>query len=186
MKKLLLLASEKIGDQKYYLYAMELVYQKVIRIIKEDDVERLSSNWKIGSITSVEKMSRYTLDKSLYVTSNESLEGEYTEFTKLMLNKASYPDRILSMVSGTSQAILRLRQVKIVNQAKTLEFVPWGTDKKKTAQVMDPWWVRYWENNYSKEKIDYYEKLLSKNKKKTFAFVEAKDSDLTIKKLIVL
>lgn len=186
MKKLLLLASEKIGDQHYYLYAMELTYQKVIKIIKKDNAEELSSNWRIGFITSVDKITRYALDNNLYVTSNEFLGGEYTDFTRLMLNKASYPDRILSMISGTSQAIIRLRQVRIVNKAKTIKFVPWGTNDNYTSLMLDPWWVRYWNNNYSNEKVEYYEEFLSKNKKKVFAFVESKNSELTVKKLIIL
>lgn len=184
MKELVLLASEKIGEHKYYLYAIELAYQKILKIAKTEENNELSANWRIGYVTEVDSISRQRTDKDLFITSGDRLKEEYPDFLKIILNKASYA-RIIKMKSGTSYGIVRIRQVRIAGNGEKIDFLVWGTNERYTANVKDPWWIEYWGQRYSVQRKDYYENTLSKNKAKAFCLIEAKDTTLTVVKILV-
>lgn len=185
MKELVLLASEMISEQKYYLYVIELTYQKILKIAKTDENRELCTKWRIGYITEVDTISKHPLYKDLYITSKECLKKEYPDFLKIMLNKASYARKIMMAMAGVSHGIIRIRQVRITDKGKKIDFLVWGTNERRAAYVRDPWWVEYWEHMYSAQRKDYYENYLSKNKAKALCIVESKDSVLTIIKILV-
>lgn len=185
MKELVLLASEMVSKQKYYLYVLELTYQKILKIAKTEENGELSTKWRIGYITEVDTISKHPLYRDLFITSNECLKKEYPEFLKIMLNKASYARRIMMTMAGVSYGIIRIRQVGIIDKGKKIDFLFWGTNERRVAYVKDPWWVEYWEHMYSAQRKDYYENYLSKNKAKVFCIAESKDAVLTIIKILV-
>lgn len=186
MKKLLLLATKKIEDQKYILHVLELEYQKVIKVIKMETADSLMNNWRVGYITEVERISKWTLDDTFYITSKEKMQGEYTQFTKLLLDKASYPDGLVFQTSGFMQGIIRACDIKILEQGEKIEFSVWGTEKRVISSITDPWWIAYWKSSFSKENCEKYERYLSASKRKVFGIVERTHDMLVINKLVVM
>ena len=182
----MLLAEEKIGDNRWHLYAIEIVYQKILRIIKNESAEELSLNWRIGYVTSVSTVSVTSLEDNSFTTDGDRLGEKYPEFVGLLLNKASTPERVLSSSVGTSYGIIRLRQMTILDEGTKIDSMIWGLTSSYGFIISDPWWLNYWSNNYSKENAERYRKYLSKSRRKVFALIENKASELNIKKLMVL
>jgi len=185
LAELLLLSINKIEDKKWHLYAMEMTYQKILRIIKTGNIEEIGENWRIGYITSVSSITDWSKEKQTYVTSKDKLVDKYDNFRGLMLNKASYPDRILSTLSGLSYGIIRLRQIDILEKGNRIGFTVWGFGQRYEAVVLDPWWEKYWHNRYTAESEKQYQKQLSAAKRKVFAVAEKNNDELFILKLIV-
>ena len=184
--ELLLLATEKIEENKWYLYTMEMVYQKIVRIIKKGTAEELGTNWRIGFITKVNSISAWPFEENTFVTNIDQIKEKHNNFEGLMLNKASCPERIICSLSGISYGILRLKQLEILDKGKIIESIIWGLGTRHRAIVLDPWWIKYWNEKYSKESAEKYQIFLSASKNKVFAIVQNKVSGLTILKLIVL
>lgn len=182
----MLLAVKNIEGDKWHLYAMEMVYQKVLRIIKIGPCEEIRKNWRIGFVTQVQSISRWSLEENTYVTSQDKLIGEYNNIQRLLLNKAAYPDWIIPSSSGISYGIIRIRQVEILEKGNRINSTIWGLGTKCSATVIDPWWINYWSKKYSIEAAERYQKYLSALRKKVFAFIENNASRIEVLKLIVL
>ena len=165
---------------------MEMTYQKILRIIKTGTAEEVGENWRIGFITEVNSITNWSLEEQTQVTTKDRLAGRYENFQGLLLNKASYPDRIIMSSSGISYGIIRMRQIDILEKGKKISFTVWGLGKRYEAVVLDPWWVNYWNKRYTAESEKRYQKQMSATKRQTFAFVEKNDRELSILKLIVL
>jgi hypothetical protein len=126
------------------------------------------------------------MNDTFYITSKEKLQGEYNQFTKLLLDKASYPDGLVFHTSGVVQGIVRICDIKILEHGEKIEFIAWGTENRMISSISDPWWKAYWKSNYSKENREKYEKYLSVSKRKVFGIAERTQDTLMINKLVVI
>ena len=186
MKKLLLLAVEKVDDDKYYLYVMEMVYQKIFRVFKSDSPDKLSDNWRVGYITEVEKITKWSIDEESFITSKDTLKGCCDEFHRILFDKASCSERILSLLSGKTYGVIGLKQLEIDYEEQKIEFEVWGTKYKRSAKICDPYWLRFWKSSKTLDVKLRWERKLSSSKTKLFGVVENYNSNITIKKLFVV
>lgn len=191
MDKLLLLASEYIETNKYYLYAMEMQYHNIIRIVKFDKDDRLYQNWSVGCITEVESMTRWGLEKNVYITRNDRISVlEVNELTRILLNKSCYPQKIMLNSKDDSFGIIRLSNVSLIEFEDSKSYIEakvWGSKEKIKLRMNDSKWKNFWqgkENNL--ELVNKYKALLSSYKNDVFVLVSREEGKLSAKGLIVL
>ena len=180
-----MLAQEEARENKWYIYAMEMVYQKILKIVKKGSADEIGANWRIGFITEVESISALSLENRTYVTSSDQIVEKCVNFIGLLINKASFTNKVLYSSCGVSYGIIRLRELEIIDKGRTIKATVWGTSTICRAKISDSWWNYYWSEKYSSESVLRYQNYLSAMKRKVFAVVEKGVSGLTILKLIV-
>jgi len=72
MYELLLLTVQRIDDDRVYLYAMELGYHNILRIVKSIDRQEECLSWAIGKVTIVDNIKEWPLEKNTYITSGDN------------------------------------------------------------------------------------------------------------------
>lgn len=184
--RLLLLANEKISEDKWYLYTLEIVYQKIIKVVKIGNTEDIQENWRIGYLTESTNISEWPLEDNTYVTQKDNLLGKFDNYLGLMLNKASFPDRIIDLQSGSAYGVIRMRDIEILDEGRKLSFGVWGLNRTCIASISDPWWNHYWKNRYSSVTVERYQNFLSAPKRKVFAVIEKKAMIFKIIRIVIL
>ncbi|MBQ3543913.1 MAG: hypothetical protein IJA34_02820 [Lachnospiraceae bacterium] len=166
MYELLLLTVQRIDDEKVYLYAMELEYHNILRIVKSIEKHEECLSWSIGKVTMVDSVKEWSLEKNTYVTSGDRLThtDEY-KVKRLIANKVSYPARIISGKCMDEYRLLRISKIydiknsidKIVINAALM-----GSNSKIDMVVLDHKWITYWKDNVDDiTKVEKYKKLMS-------------------------
>ncbi len=166
MYELLLLTVQRIDDEKVYLYAMELEYQNILRIVKSIEKHEKCLSWSIGKVTMVDSVKGWSLEKNTYVTSGDRLtDTDEYKVRRLIANKVSYPTRIISGKCMDEYKLLRISKIydiKISIDKIVINATLMGSDSKIDIVVLDHKWITYWKDNVEDiTKVEKYKKVMS-------------------------
>jgi hypothetical protein len=166
MYELLLLTVQRIDDDRVYLYAMELGYHNILRIVKSIDRQEECLSWAIGKVTIVDTIKEWSLEKNTHITSGDRLtDTDEYGIKRLIANKVSYPARIISGNCTDEYKLLRISKVhyiKISNDKIEINATLTGNDSKIDMVVLDHKWIAYWKDKIGDvTKVEKYKKLMS-------------------------
>lgn len=166
MHELLLLTVQRIDDDKVYLYAMELNYHNILRIVKSIDRQEESLAWAIGKVTKVDSIKEWSLEKNTFITSGDCLidTNEY-EIKKLIINKVSYPTRVINGKCMDEYKLLRIakvHEIRVSDNKIAISASVIGSESIIDMEVMDSKWITYWKNvAVDVADIERYKKVMS-------------------------